>query len=522
MISGLFVAVACAFNALAVTQPNALSGLVFWVKADAGTTTNASGQVTAWADQSGRGNDASAAAANAPDLVVSEPGLNNQPTLRFNGTSQRMSVVNRILTNGIVGCTVIAMAKADVKNNTAIIGIRTAGGTPFVQLDQDSSGNARFIVRNSLNQTATATGLGHTGTNGMYVGRLFKGTDTTWTNRIYFSKASSEGTTGSANFTTSTYLTSADQNIGAVSVGASTFSFWDGDIAEILIYERTLSEVELGQVGDYLSSRYKVSHDGPEVHALKEIPGLSLWLRADACTYEDLFANDPAEHADTALVWSDATTNNHDAVAYDSPTLVTNKINGLPAIAFTLGGRDRFVLRDSPISTDPNQLVVFAVFGESPGDMAQNMLFTHRNTATPLIQASFINGTNAYFQVRGSGGVLRSITVPGLLTNGTFNIVMYQFDVVNDRNAVAVNGGAEVVDTYDFGSQTFIADTQRIGCYDLNGSDDLFLHGYLAELLVYEGAFLTKTQKNTIGYYLERKYGLNTSYVPSGTIILVN
>jgi len=358
----------------------------------------------------------------------------------------------------------------------------------------------------------------------MYVGRLFKGTDTTWTNRIYFSKASSEGTTGSANFTTSTYLTSADQNIGAVSVGASTFSFWDGDIAEILIYERTLSEAEVWQVGDYLSSRYKVSHNGAEVNALKEIPGLSLWLRADACTYEDLFANDDAEYLKTVLQWSDATTNAHDAAAYDSPALVTNMVNGLPAIGFTYGGADRFILRDSPLSTDPDQLVVFAVFRQSTGDTNQNMIITHRNSANPLIQASFQSGTNAVLQVRSSTSSLHTITVPGLLTNGAFNIAMYQFDVVNNRQAVAVNGGAEAVDTSNFSGHTFPADTQRIGYFN-NGADSLSfcnLHGYLAELLVYEGVALTKRQKNTIGYYLESKYGLDTAYTPSGTIILVN
>ena len=90
---------------------------------------------------------------------------------------------------------------------------------------------------------------------------------------------------------------------------------------------------------------------------------------------------------------------------------------------------------------------------------------------------------------------------------------------MNDRHAVAVNGGAEVVDTYDFGSQTFSADTQRIGCYSNNGSDGLFLQGHLAELLVYEGVALTRTQKNAIGFYLETKYALETGYEPPGTLL---
>ena len=91
----------------------------------------------------------------------------------------------------------------------------------------------------------------------------------------------------------------------------------------------------------------------------------------------------------------------------------------------------------------------------------------------------------------------------------------------NDIHAVAVNGGAEKVDTYDFGTQTFIADTQRVGYYSLDGSGGLFLHGHLAELLVYEGVSLTRKQKNAIGYYLETKYALDTGYSPVGTLIRV-
>jgi len=509
LILGVLTVSSAALTASAVTQPDAINGLVFWVKADAGVTTNASGNVIEWADQSAQGNRATNTAASAPLYVASEPGLNNRPTLRFNGSSQRMLVANRMLTNGIEGCTLIAMAKADRNDDVSIVGIRTGGGTPFVQLDQDSSGRLRFIVKNTADATANAlSAQAHTGTYGMYAGRLFKGGDTFWTNRVYFSKTVPEAV-ASANFGASTDLTSGTQYIG----GLGTPSYWQGDIAEVIIYERALTEAELGAVEEYLASRYKVVRSAQTAELLEDIPGLKLWLRADACAYEDLFANDAAEHVDVARLWSDATTNDHDAVAITTPTLVTNMVNGLPAIGFSMNEFDRYYLRDSPISTNPRQLVAFAVFRQWPGDLIQNMLFTHRYWNTPLIQASFKDATNAILQLRGSaGGTVQSVTAPGLLTNGAFNVVMYQFDAVNDRHAVAVNGAAEVVNTYDFGTQDFIADTQRIGCYDIAGADGLFLHGFLAELLVYEGVALNKKEKNAIGYYLESKYALDTGY----------
>ncbi|HNX33218.1 MAG TPA: hypothetical protein PKM57_01235 [Kiritimatiellia bacterium] len=517
LADGVFIVLFAVLNASAVSQPDAISNLVFWVKADAGVTTNESGHVTEWADQSAQGNLATNIAASGPLYVASEPGLNNRPTLRFNGSSQRMTVVNRMLTNGIEGCTIIAMAKAGRNDDVSIIGIRTGSGNPLVQLDQDSSGKLRFIVRNALNVTANALSVQvHTGTFGMYAGRLFKGTDTVWTNRVYFSNARTAEATASANFGTSTDLTSGTQYIGGLGIPA----YWQGDIAEIMIYERALSEAEMVGIEGYLASRYKVGRDAQTADLPEDNPGLKLWLRADVCTYEDLFANDDVEPLDAIRLWSDATTNSHDAVAVETPTLVTNMVNGLPAVGFSYGAADRYYL-DAPITTDPRQLVVFAVFRQWPGDMEQNMVFTHRKTDTQLIQSSFQHATNAVLQIRGSGNVIRTITVPGLLTNGAFNVVMYQFDAVNDRHAVAVNGGTEAVDTYDFGNQTFIADTQRIGCYHLNGSEGLFLRGHLAELLVYEGVTLTRKQKNRVGFYLETKYGLDTGYAPSGTLIQI-
>lgn len=499
-----------------VTQPDDVDGLAFWVKADAGLATNAAGNVVLWEDQSGHTNHAAAVDATAPTLIASEPELNNRPTLRFNGSSQVMSVPKRILTNGIAGCTIIAMAKADINDNPSIIGIRTGSGDPFLQLDQDASGHLRFITRNSAGVTANALSAQiHTGVYGMYAGTLRKGAGGVWTNSVCFSNPAPEAT-GTANFGTNTDLTSGDQYIGGLS-----WTHWEGDIAEIMIYERALSVAELGVIETYLASRYKVSRAASAVGTLNEIPGLALRLRADAFTYEDLFASDAAEPPDTVRLWSDATTNGHDALALSSPTLLTNAVNGLPAVDFTQGGSDRYVLRDSPIASDPRQLVIFAVFRQHPGDMAQNMIFTHRNSAVSLVQASFQNATNAVLQMRGSGNVLRTITVPGILTNGAFNVVMYQFDAFNNRHAVSVNGGAEVVDAYDFGQQTFIADTQRIGCFDLDGNDSLFLHGQLAELLVYEGVTLSLRQKSTVGTYLTGKYGLATGYAPPGSVFSV-
>jgi hypothetical protein len=58
------------------------TNLVLWLKADAGVTTDGSGNVTDWADQSANGNNASApSAANTPTFIAN--AVNGRPALHF-------------------------------------------------------------------------------------------------------------------------------------------------------------------------------------------------------------------------------------------------------------------------------------------------------------------------------------------------------------------------------------------------------------------------------------------------------
>src|SRR5437868_2555791 len=69
------------------------TGLQLWLKSDAGVTTNSTGLVTKWADQSGIGNDAiQSDSTKAPSLVLNS--LNGIPTLRFPGGTRYLDVAD--------------------------------------------------------------------------------------------------------------------------------------------------------------------------------------------------------------------------------------------------------------------------------------------------------------------------------------------------------------------------------------------------------------------------------------------
>ena len=73
-------------------SPTDISGLKLWLKADAGVTYDGSNRVSAWADQSGQGNNASASGDERP--VYSASGLNSKPTISFNGSAQVLTITD--------------------------------------------------------------------------------------------------------------------------------------------------------------------------------------------------------------------------------------------------------------------------------------------------------------------------------------------------------------------------------------------------------------------------------------------
>src|SRR3990167_3932393 len=72
-------------------QPDSISGLQLWLKADAITGLNDGDSVTTWTDSSGNSNDATqSTAANKPIYKTSI--INSKPVLRFDGSNDQMNV----------------------------------------------------------------------------------------------------------------------------------------------------------------------------------------------------------------------------------------------------------------------------------------------------------------------------------------------------------------------------------------------------------------------------------------------
>jgi len=235
--------------------PSSLSSLQLWLKADAGVTSDGSNNVSAWADQSGNGNNIAQGNVTKEPLLVANQ-LNGNPVISFDGT-------NDYLTGG------------------DILDLHQDGYSLFVVYNKAGTGWNTVVAKHSAGGLAGDWGLMSFSTTDYSTHNVFSGNISTsctydqtqffvstaiidratWPTlgsvKLYANGNLVSQTTG-INFGTPP-LPDYDNNtsfyVGAENYGGSSF-FLKGSIAEIIKYNRNLSGTEQTQVENYLETKY--------------------------------------------------------------------------------------------------------------------------------------------------------------------------------------------------------------------------------------------------------------------------
>jgi hypothetical protein len=220
-----------------------------WLRADAGLLGGT--QVTGWLDQSGNDNDAvQLDSASQPQLVSGD--LNGQPAVRFDGNADSLSLPNFMA--GQAAGEIFVVLKA------ANTGLSTGNSKPY------SLGGAQGPY-NGTDYTAQDSLLyDDFGSSATFeIGQPKLGLDG-W--RVY--NVSSSGT-GWAARQDGIVLYSTPDNTVSFPTGASLAlgqgadgSPWAGDIAEVIVYNRALSNSERATVEGYLANKYGLVAPAPQ------------------------------------------------------------------------------------------------------------------------------------------------------------------------------------------------------------------------------------------------------------------
>jgi hypothetical protein len=257
-----FVAVALLMTAVtAFSQTLTVTdGLALWLRADMGVTTNENGLVIQWDDQSGNVNHASQTTELQMPLLVPN-AISNKPALRFDGSANAgehdfLNIPHAESLAFTGDFTTLFVIKVDDFANYNAVWSKTAGNLPApTDLYTDINAGTMRVYRGN----GTGTGLSSVASAqplraGAY---LVLGVDINGTTATHYLNAQPNGT-GIVN--TNTADTLQDVKIGTRN---DLFTKMRGDIAEILIYNRSLSETERNTAFNYLQTKYGLQNSPP-------------------------------------------------------------------------------------------------------------------------------------------------------------------------------------------------------------------------------------------------------------------
>lgn len=233
---------------LEVFSPINVANLAVWLRADSGVTISG-GTVSQWSDGSGNNLNASQSTpANAPSVITNVALLNNKPALLFDGSND---FLNGLTIPGIdiSSASVFVVTKGNAQTGVlaGIFNIGTLNNgmwfyrrmfTGRLTLINDYGSNTQILdVPNSMPNTGFKYGLFGMVKNFGSESRLYINSNES----AYSSNSALSGV-----FTNSNYVLGFGQGYG----------YYNGEIAEVIVYKKALSTQERTQVENYLYTKY--------------------------------------------------------------------------------------------------------------------------------------------------------------------------------------------------------------------------------------------------------------------------
>lgn len=223
------------------TQPDDISGLDLWLDAslESSVTKDGSNKVSQWNDLSGKNNHLSQlTSANQPLFVANQ--INNRNIIRFDSTGDELLTAGKFVDLASFTIFVVFKASADSVWGSAedIVSILTNSDNFFKIVAQ--ADDVRFRYRSGAS-TAISEYVSVSGTNTYIFSATLQDSG-----NCYFYVDGVESASDSTNIA----VTNSPSDI-------SIYGAYSGDVAELLIYNRILTNSELQNIGKYLANKWQ-------------------------------------------------------------------------------------------------------------------------------------------------------------------------------------------------------------------------------------------------------------------------
>lgn len=202
------------------------------------------GTLDVWSDSSGTSLEASQRTGDRRPLVVSN-GLNGHSIVVFDGIDDGLSLSDNLFSSSSLPKTIFAVVRSgDVNGHIIGTGSSSSGYLP-------SYGNALIVLANNFAYKANA------GSSGLLVASNDSTLDGSW--QVLSAVVSDGATTLAARCSSTTDASSTNPyGYGASTIGSSGSGVdpFEGDIAEILVYDGELTPAEIASVRSDLANDY--------------------------------------------------------------------------------------------------------------------------------------------------------------------------------------------------------------------------------------------------------------------------
>jgi len=244
--AGNYVFTAVAYDNLGATTTSAVvnvtvslpepGSLKCWLKSDTLGLTNGA-TVTLWTDSSGNGNNGTSSGSNAPIFLTNQTG--GLPAVKFDGTNDYLALPSFL--NTAVAAEAFVVLKPDGSSSGPLWTL----STNYSATAYNTTGISDNFGRPSLTAVGSSTALA-----GFHVYDVSSRSND-WVARV-------NGTILAWNSNATVKFPTA-LALGRSATAASTYSYGKPYIAEVLIYNKVLTDSQRISIGKYLSGKYSVA-----------------------------------------------------------------------------------------------------------------------------------------------------------------------------------------------------------------------------------------------------------------------
>ncbi len=249
------VAVAPYFNNSSATatytvEPNTVgisrNGLLMWLMANDGVTLS-SGNVSHWSDRSGNGNSPSQSnSSNRPGYSTS--AINELPAVSFNGSSQFLSIPSGFSSFASGASIFVVVRPASVSAGARIIDLGNGATSNNINIQEPTNTGASLYVYSGSTPSSVTSSSAITLGQFQLLEAIHDGatTATISTNALQGAQSTSMNS-----------ITNIVRSSNYLGQGSSGGNYFNGSIAELLLYNRAVSSLEKSAIEAALINKYQ-------------------------------------------------------------------------------------------------------------------------------------------------------------------------------------------------------------------------------------------------------------------------